>query len=299
MPRLRFRTDSVVRAGRVCVARLPELITLALVFLLAYLAAELTWQLAAPDPGASAIQAGASQASTRSSPTGGGAGKPSVDQLLKADLFGSPEAGAQSADQQAKKDAPETNLDLELSGIIAAGKPQESRAIIAVGNEPEKSFSRGDTITGQAVLDAIHPDRVLIRRNGQLEALHLPRPESAGTNGASLSSSSSNSGGTVSMSSLRQRVLDNPASIAELVRVQPVRRNGQIQGFRVRPGPDRALFDQLDLQPGDIVREVNGVTLDSQDKGLDLMGKLRSADRIRLEIERNGRTRTVEASLDN
>lgn len=299
MPRLRFRTDSVARAGRACLARLPELTTLILVFLLAYLAAELTWQLAAPEPRDSAIRAGASQAGTRSSAADRGAGKPSVERLLKADLFGTPERAGESPDEQAKKDAPETNLDLELSGIIAADEGGQSRAIIAVGNKPEKSFAVGDTVTGQAVLDSIYADRVLIRRNGQLEALHLPRPESAGMNGGSFLGGSADSGGEVSMSALRKRVLENPGSIAELIRVQPVRRNGQIQGFRVRPGPDRALFDQIDLEPGDIVREVNGVTLDSQDKGLDLMGKLRSADRLRLVVERNGRTRTVQAPLDN
>lgn len=299
MARIRFRPDSVVRAGRALSARLPELTTLGLVLVLAYLAAELAWQLAAPEPRTSTMQVGTSRAGSRPSASDTGVAQSSVERLLKADLFGTPKAASESPDKRAKKDAPETNLDLELSGIVAADEGKESRAIIAVGNKPEKSFGVGDTLTDQVVLDTIYADRVLIRRNGQLEALHLPRPESVGTNGASRLSGSSNSGGNVSMASLRERVLENPASIAEYIRVRPVRRNGQIQGFRVRPGPDRAIFDQMDLEPGDIVREVNGVTLDSQDKGLDLMGKLRNADRIRLRVERNGRTRTVEASLDN
>lgn len=298
MAPMRFRTDSVPRAGRAVAARLPELTTLALVILLAYLTVEFMWQLVARDPQTVAIEATAAEQRPRAAD--GGGGKPSVEQLLAADLFGTPDAAAGSAGQKPKKDAPETSLDLKLSGIVAGPGNERSRAIIAVGNEPEKSFGIGDQLTEGAVLDTIYADRVLIRRNGQLEALHLPRPESPGTGGAGrLTERSNRPRQEISMASLRRQALNNPATMGEFVRVQPVRRNGEIQGFRVRPGPDRALFNQLDLKPGDIVREVNGVTLDSQDKGLELLGKLRSADRLRLTIERDGQTRTVEAALDN
>lgn len=70
--------------------------------------------------------------------------------------------------------APETSLRLELKGVFVAETPSESSAIIAEKGREANSYKVGDRIPGNATLEAVHQNRVLLRRGGLLEALKFP-----------------------------------------------------------------------------------------------------------------------------
>jgi len=88
--------------------------------------------------------------------------------------------------------------------------------------------------------------------------------------------------------SLRNVVTENSASLTQVFRMAPHMEGGQMLGFRLNPGRDRELFDALGLLPGDVVTEINGITLDSTDKALQVFEALGESTQASVTILRDG-----------
>lgn len=282
--------------------RLPELVTLLLVVLLARSVASIVWQAATvvalpqtAEQGASMPGSQAPRAPARSARTG-------AQRIIAHDLFGQSPARAQAGGGSPQ--VPETGLNLKLYGIFSTASASRSLAIIASAGQSEKIYAVGDKLPGDAVISGIHPDYVLIRRNGALEALKLPRAgkhdlaTGAGNHPSRRPAAQAGAGGT-RLARLRNQLLSNPDKLASLVRVRPVFRGGTLRGYRVYPGPDSALFHRIGLHAGDLVQSVNGVRLDQPSKALNLIQSLGSASQLNLVIERAGRRTTLTVPLDN
>ncbi|MES9876330.1 MAG: type II secretion system protein N [Candidatus Sedimenticola sp. PURPLELP] len=93
-----------------------------------------------------------------------------IEEITDWDLFGT--AQHSPVNRQASINAPQTRLQLTLRGVIA-GEEAEGWAMITAGKGKEKRYRKGDSVTPGALLAEIHPDRVLLERNGQLETLKL------------------------------------------------------------------------------------------------------------------------------
>ncbi len=68
-------------------------------------------------------------------------------------------------------EAPQTNLNLELQGVFTAEDPDDSTAIVAERNKTGELFQIGDRLPGNAILDAVFDDHILIRRGARVEKL--------------------------------------------------------------------------------------------------------------------------------
>lgn len=82
----------------------------------------------------------------------------------------------------------------------------------------------------------------------------------------------------------------NPMALMNDARILPSFENGAADGFKLswlRPG---SLYSRIGLQPGDVLRRVNGLSLDSHEKMLLAYQQLREARQIELEVIRNGAT---------
>lgn len=72
--------------------------------------------------------------------------------------------------------APETKLNLILSGVIASPQQTDAVAIIAAGpRATEKSYAIGNSLPGGAKLKEVYGDRVIIEYRGRVETLTLHR----------------------------------------------------------------------------------------------------------------------------
>ncbi|HYW03093.1 MAG TPA: type II secretion system protein GspC [Gammaproteobacteria bacterium] len=289
------------RVQRYLLGHLPELVTLALVVLLAHAAADAVWQATgqAFAPPAGADRAGAPG---RSASQGAGpAPEQGIKRIAARNLFG--QAPPQNPTGNGPINAPETGLNLKLYGIFTSGRAGRSRAIIARGNQDEKIYGVGDQLPGNAVVTHIYPDRVIIRRNGALEALRLPHANKQDLLHGSAAQGNAGPGpgssGGAQLAQVRNQILSNPDKLANLVRVRPVYRSGKLAGYRVYPGPDGSLFHRLGLHPGDLVKSVNGVDLDQPSKAFNLMQTLKGASQLSLVVDRGGQQKTVTVSLDN
>lgn len=231
--------------------------------------------------------------------------RPRVDhanEIVARHLFGI--ATVDPAAAEGPIEAPETPLNLTLRGVVASAGSRGVGAVIADASGKDSFYLVGSEIPGGVMLREVHPDRVILERNGRFETLTLPR---AALNGAQTGASppseerfgqpeGSPSGGSPEVGALlrgyREDLANNPDRMMGLVRTVPVVENGRQIGYRIAPGEDKSLLSRFGLQAGDIVASVNGIPLDSPVNGLELFHDLTNAQQLSLQVLRNGMPKT-------
>jgi general secretion pathway protein C len=224
-----------------------------------------------------------------------------VQSIVSAHLFGvaAPAESDASADAS---NAPNTTMNLVLAGTIATDDPKHGLAIIGETAQNAKVYSVGDAVNGGATLHSVYSDRVLLERGGVVEALALPRQLLAGGSRPSASvpppqTGVANPQGAALAENVRRLVANDPGIVGELMRPQQVFQNGQMRGFRVYPGRNRAQFSKLGLQPGDLVTSVNGTPLDDPQRGAEIFRTIGSSPSVHVTVERNGRTQEITLNM--
>jgi len=158
---LRKITDRVGEQG------LVWLVNLLVLALLAQSIAGLTWQMMAPQ----AEQQVETVGHTNKRPTPTMSANALAQQVASKHLFGK----ANSVNGR-PVNAPETKLNLKLSGVIASTSVDGAVALIAPGKSArEKAYKVGDNLPGGAILKEISGDRVLLEYRGRMETLTLHR----------------------------------------------------------------------------------------------------------------------------
>lgn len=293
---------------------LPKLAYIVLFVLLADTFAELTWKIIAPDSTSVATQtysATSQHASSLDSRT-----NVSLRKVSQYHLFG--EANKQTAVVSKIINAPDTRLKLTLKGIFAASDANNAIAIISGGNGDDKTYHIGDAVSGGAVLHAVYSDRVILKRNGQLETLRLPKPKlesSAITtsypalrnelavseslsedDNANTSAESAEAANGQSLREIRDTLLNDPAKVWQQVRINPVMEEGNVKGYTMVHN-DQALMQSLNIRATDVIIEVNGQPLSDPATLYGLMNTLSQQQSLALTIERDGTQQSIELTF--
>lgn len=247
-----------------------------------------------------------------------------VDRMQSWHLFGQAsselvqevaEAKAEQVSDDDAADAKETRLQLKLLGLMQASSSDDSYAIIESSNKAEL-YRVGQAIpVGQNVkLSRVLRDRVLIDNRGSLEALLLydenerksqseratvqKVAEPVQNTDARTVDQRENRRLTAMASDYRRQLMDNPMSLADVIRISMARDNaGNVIGYSIRPGRDRKQFADFGLQSGDIVTSVNGVMLDDPSQAMEIYNQLRTAQHASLSIKRGGEDLTIIVGL--
>ncbi len=206
---------------------------------------------------------------------------------------------------------PVTPRNLRLAGVFFAERNnQHALALIAEGGGLERGYRVGESLPGGARLERIQRDHVLVSRNNRQEALYLPKLDESGRISAPLmvpaaTEPASSPAAAVQIidasavaSRLRSEMATRPQALEDIAFASPYLQDGQFVGFRLRPGRDRQLFQQLGLNGGDVLTEINGTRLNSPAQGLMLLQELMSATRIDVRLLRNGVEAPLTFSLD-
>ncbi len=264
---------------------LPPWVVLLLVVLICWQLAKAVWLLF-PSPAPDSLPP--VQPSQRSGPAAAADGV-SIDRIVAARLFGEVDSEAPVVLVE-QEDAPDTQLSLELRGTVASPDERRALAIIAERGGAERVYFIGDAVPGGATLNTVHMDRVLLRRAGRLEALRLPRSEdSPGPRQAAPARAAARPSPTAARAAtLQQVVQQGGAALTEIIRPQPVFKDGQQQGYRVYPGRQRQQFTQLGLRPGDLITQINGMSLDDPARGMEIFRSLADATSVTVTVDRNG-----------
>ncbi len=266
---------------------LPTLFNVLLLVACSYTLAQLTWLLipveeSRPSP---ITQQSANMVARQKS-----AQQQKIQQISNAHLFGRYQTKANKVITQ---NAPETRLNLVLKGVLAAVPMKNASAIIAMGRRgKEDIYGIGDRVSSATVRE-IHADHIILERAGRLETLRLPKdPKSAGfiKSGRSKSAnfrSRPSTPGQV-LSDIRRKIMKNPTSFGRYAIPIPYNENGKLRGYRLQPQKDRALFDQVGLDPKDIIININGISLNNPSNGLKALSALQKAKQVNITVLRNG-----------
>ena len=269
--------------------RLPFWVSALLAIGIAYYLAQLFWLLI---PAGDGVEWTASTApATTTTPTA----TTDYISIVEAHLFGKSSGDVTPAPVDTV-DAPDTRMNLQLRGTVAANDASKAHAIIADGTGKETVFFINDPIPGGAVLHQVFPDRVILNRGGILETLRLPQQSLGGTAATPRASSAANRAARALPTNVQNLIGQNAARFSDIVRPQPYMPNGQLQGYRVYPGRDRRAFASLGLRPGDLVTEINGMALNNPAQGMEAFSTLSDATQVTLTLERNGQP--VSLSVD-
>jgi general secretion pathway protein C len=203
--------------------------------------------------------------------------------IVNAHLFGA--AGVTASNGE----APQTTMPLILAGVIADKDPAKGQAIIGENAVAAKLYAVGGAIPGGAHLHAVYSDRVLIERNGVLEALKFPHSAQSG----------GNFGPSAPPSRIAAAAATNPTLLAGLVRIQPVFSQGKLTGYRIFPGGTKGstAFTQLGLKAGDLIEAVNGTALDDAGRAMEVLQTLSSSATATVTVSRNGQSQEVNLNL--
>jgi general secretion pathway protein C len=181
--------------------------------------------------------------------------------------------------------APQTNIALSLVGTLAVSDATAGLAIVGPTPTDAHVFATGSDIVPGVRLVEVYADHVLIDRGGVRESLNLPHAGN-GVPGAAAAP-------TPAIAELARQVAAAPEVIGDLMRPMPNYVGGQLRGFKLFPGRDRKKFDQLGLQPGDMITQVNGVPIKDAQHGLDMLQSLGSSTSAQVTVERGGVIQSV------
>lgn len=210
--------------------------------------------------------------------------------------------------QGIEEEAVDTRLSLKLQGIVASNDERDGWAIIADGSQQDlykvgDELPQGNKVTLAKVLDL----RVILDNNGRYESLWLYSGDDSAPVSPKRSSRVSSKRPVAQRAAAKKpggvrqvntRVSQLPRSIGDVVRFTVARENGKMVGYKIRPGRDRELFEQLGLQTNDVVTAVNGIEINDPRKVKEVYQSLRTATEAQLELTRNGDPMSINVSLD-
>ncbi|ELI6423539.1 GspC family type II secretion system variant ExeC [Aeromonas veronii] len=275
---LRFRDDILTmlmaQCRRLPMTRVTQVAFLALLLMLAQQSAALTWRLltlASPQI-SQPWQPSAVAVSGQSNP------RLELGEVSRLALFGKaiPKAQAKAA---VAANAPRTQLNAQLNGVLASSDPAKSIAIIAMSGI-QNSYGVGDMIDGtQARIRQVYPDRVIIERDGRDETLMLDGEEY----GKPLPQTN-----TAPLGSLRSELMADPGKITDYLNISPVQVDGRMTGYRLNPGSNPEFFNQSGLQANDLAISINGLDLRDNMQAMQAMQQMAGATEMTVTVERQG-----------
>ena len=170
--------------------------------------------------------------------------------------------------------------NFELSGIIVNNS--DSLAVLFDKEKRKELVLRVGDVVGECVLDYIRRSRVSFYCNEQVQTLSL----------RSLSAEISSYSGQdvwsppVEVTTEDQAALfDKPADFITTFNLVPYMQDGQLTAFEVKGVPEEA--DKLDLQQGDLITAVNGVSATNHDEFSNAFEQIKYTQIVDIELIRD------------
>ncbi|HIP75797.1 MAG TPA: type II secretion system protein GspC, partial [Psychromonas hadalis] len=204
-------------------------------------------------------------------------------------MFGKADQGTVQAAPETHN-APVTKLNLSLVGIVASSDPKYSSAIILYQGKQDTYFIDSKIGTTNATVLHIYPDRLILDLQGALQTLMLDGDDynapKTPQRRRQVPAPTRSKAHTVKLN--RAEILKNPAKLTHYIRISPVREDGLIKGYRLRPGRDPSVFNDAGLKAGDIAVELNGTDLTNMAEAMTLMKAFPTMTSISVNVLRNG-----------
>jgi general secretion pathway protein C len=225
-----------------------------------------------------------------------------LDRIRAWEVFGQPGERESVVSVEA---APDTRLRLELLGLFQHPQSTQAGAIIAEQGKEGELFRVGDRLPGNATLEEILADRVILLRAGQREALRLKEPELGGV--------ASTPEPVQTRPRLdRRNMLSRPAAPIEpqdqaaalglpedasAQRQMIIQQMGLVpsdgEGYQIGAAAPREILQQIGLRPGDVIVSVNGHILGQEGSDLAALEEFRNTGAASIVVQRGAQRFTV------
>ena len=226
--------------------------------------------------------------------------------IHRRDIFNS----AKPAPKPVAKPAPLTPLKLKLWGV-ALHDSSDSYCIIEDLKKRKQGLYRiGDKVPGDATVNVIEWDRVVLSRGGKDEILEL-----ATRKGGAAGKKKGRRGGRakkeppqpVRSASIEEveenefvieraevdKALENMSKLFTQIRAVPHFEAGKSTGFRLFAIRRGSLFDKIGLKNGDVIRSINGSPMTDPARAMTMLEDLREETDLTVELTRNRQPQTL------
>lgn len=217
------------------------------------------------------------------------------------------------------KPAPEPSLEsiIGLKGIIYNPDGDSFAIVEVLGRKTEVLLNEGDIIEN-AYLKKINEFDVEFSYNGKDIKLVLPKPQTdkgavvikeaakvvpvaaartpeapfaqvGGTSYTETIVPAPQQPKSINLNEIAEKLRSDPAMLSS-VSVTPYIQDGRVEGFVVNRIPEGTISAQIGIQPGDVIKRVNGVLIDSLAKAYAVYNNIQNSQTklVTVEIIRNG-----------
>ncbi len=232
----------------------------------------------------------------------------SSNTLINKHLFGDATVVAQPVTQVTQAEV--TKLNLKLRGVYSSEVNKNCYAIIEGADAKQNVYTISEKIKGtRATLHEVRQDAVVLAHNGKYELLELPKvklmAKAKPVNRRSFAHKRPvrRQRKTISdetrqkLNDIKKQLQEDPLSLKDAIGWQIVRKDGDIQGLKIRPGKERKLFYDSGLKRGDIITSINGTSMTDPAELLTLQQSLPEASEINLSVIRKGQVMDIVVNL--
>lgn len=203
-----------------------------------------------------------------------------------------------------------TSLPIQLVGTLVHSDPKRSVATIALSSGSKIiPYRVGENMDGVGKVEKIERRKVFFRNRNAYDRLEFVEIKAEGPSlfGLSRSSPTSSEPLEVAGNSVKVKktfVLEQMNNLPELLNQAATVPNfvpgsgGKINGFRIVNMQPGSLFEKVGLRKFDVIKGVNGETVDSAAKAMELYNQLKTSNQISFIIERDGVDQTFNLNID-
>lgn len=244
-------------------------------------------------------------------------GKLSYDGLRNRNMFASngiipPAITLSGSQKERREEVPQpSSLPINLIGTLVHSNPEKSIAAIELKTKNKViSYSPKNEIEGLATVEKVERFRVYIRNrnNMRLEYIDLKTTGSKVSFGGAAGAPGEAGDKAVKQVGENQFAIKRTdllkyttdlSSILMQARSQPARRGGtgEIYGYRIIDFQQDSIYTQLGIKPMDVITCVNGNPVTNPQQAMELYQNLKSANKIQLCVERDGRAQNLNYSI--
>lgn len=205
--------------------------------------------------------------------------------ILDRNLFGSVSEGQPDVQIDVEKLEP-TKLQLRLIGTASGNGDFDYAVIEEKGKKDQGLYRVGDEVSDATVVKILR-GKVILRVNGKDEVLSMEEGSTVAEKGTL---KEPQAGGKIEVSKAEiDTAFQNMNEMLTQVRVRPYFSGGKPDGFMVSRIKRGSIFEKMGLKNGDVIRGVNGQSIESADKMLELYRSMTSGSEVTVDIKRRGK----------
>jgi general secretion pathway protein C len=199
-----------------------------------------------------------------------------------------------------------SSINAKLLGTMVSTNDKYSFATVTeAGKKETKNYRISDLINGEGKIYAIERNRVYFTVNGRKEYLEVDRlpniyriPSNGSSGGPAPSAGVKVDGNKVIVSKAKvDSTLQDLNQVLQQARMVPNYENGQVDGFKIFGIRSGSIFQDLGLQNGDVINNINGTQIDSLEKALPMLQLLKTESSYTIDVTRKGSKQTMNINI--